>query len=279
MIQQAGGAPVADCHVHIFDPERFPYVEDTDYRPVPNETAPIEQLIAVMDANGISHALLVTPTAGYRADNSPVVDAIRRYPDRLGGIGVIDNDATEDDLAALKAAGICGIRMDLVTRGAGALEGSGVRMVGMLRELDMILQIQTECDLLDGVAGMLASEAGTIVFDHMGRPDPAAGMDQAGFRALLGMANHKDAAVKLSGPFRFSNEAHPYRDADPYARAVLDAYGPDRCVWGSDWPFVRMDRRLDYGPALAALGRWVDDEQALRKILWDTPSRLYGFSA
>ena len=277
MTRQAGDSPVADCHVHIFDPERFPYVDDTDYRPVPNETAPVEQLIAVMDANGISHALLVTPTAGYRADNSPVVDALKRYPDRLGGIGVIENDATEDDLLALKAAGICGIRMDLVTRGAGALEGGGVRIVGMLRDLDMILQIQTEGDLLDGVADMLAEEAGTVVFDHMGRPDPQAGIDQPGFRALLRMADHADAAVKLSGPFRFSREAHPYRDADPFARAVLDAFGPGRCVWGSDWPFVRMDRRLDYGPALAALGRWVDDEEALGKILWETPSRLYGF--
>ena len=48
-------------------------------------------------------------------------------------------------------------------------------------------------------------------------------------------------------------------------------------MWGSDWPFVRTDERIDYGPELACLQRWLPDEADRRKVLWDTPARLFGF--
>ena len=114
---------------------------------------------------------------------------------------------------------------------------------------------------------------------HWGLPDPAAGTAQPGFRDLLGLADCRHVAVKLSGPFRFSRSGLPYADADAFAAAVLAAFGPERCVWGSDWPFVRMDHRVDYGPCRAALDRWLPDPAAQRQVLWDTPRRLFGFEA
>ncbi len=48
-------------------------------------------------------------------------------------------------------------------------------------------------------------------------------------------------------------------------------------MWGSDWPFVRMDERMDYGPPFTCLPRWLPDEGDRRKVLWDTPARLFGF--
>jgi predicted TIM-barrel fold metal-dependent hydrolase len=84
---------------------------------------------------------------------------------------------------------------------------------------------------------------------------------------------------KVSGPFRSSVEGHPWRDVDPFVEAVLEAFTPDRCVWGSDWPFVRMDERVDYGPALAWLRRVVPDEARREKLLWSTPARLFGFAS
>jgi predicted TIM-barrel fold metal-dependent hydrolase len=142
----------------------------------------------------------------------------------------------------------------------------------------LILQIQTEDDLLESIADVLIAEAGTLVIDHIGRPSPEKGTGQAGFRALLHLADRPLTAVKLSGPFRFSKTGYPYEDADEYAMAVLDAFSPERCVWGSDWPYVRMGHRVDYGPSLAALARWAPDPAVRRKILWTTPKRLFGFT-
>ncbi len=268
----------ADCHVHIFDPARFPYRADAAYRPGPQETATVEQLLAVLDAHGISHGLLVTPTSGYGADNGAAGAAIAEHPRRLKGIAVVEAEAGEDEIAALKSAGFVGVRFDLIERGAAFLTGAGKRLVAVLREQEMVLDLQTEAAALDRSAlDVLRHEAGSVVIDHMARPDPAAGLEHAAFAAFLELADCRHVAVKLSGPFRFSLTGFPYADADDYARAIIGAFGPGRCVWGSDWPFVRMDHRVDYGPSFAALERWLPDAAARREVLWQTPRRLFGF--
>ena len=73
----------------------------------------------------------------------------------------------------------------------------------------------------------------------------------------------------LSGPW--------YLDVDPYIEAAIEAFTLDACVWGSDWPWVRMDERMDYGPVYACLNRWLPDPQDRVKVLWETPARLFGF--
>ena len=115
------------------------------------------------------------------------------------------------------------------------------------------------------------------MIDHFGRPDVPRGVSQPGFRTLLEFGESGNAVIKLSGPFRSSVEGYPYRDVDPFIAAAIEAYTLERCVWGSDWPFVRMDERMDYGPPLTCLPRWLPDPQDRQKVLWDTPARLFGF--
>ena len=76
-----------------------------------------------------------------------------------------------------------------------------------------------------------------------------------------------------------TSEPYPHRDLVPYLRALVGEFGPDRCVWGSDWPFLRMPERVDYGPLLSLLAEQVPDDEERRRILWDTPVREFGFQA
>jgi len=124
---------------------------------------------------------------------------------------------------------------------------------------------------------MLRAAQVRLVFDHCGRPDAVLGVDQPGFRALLefGREGH---FVKLSGPFRFHNAFSPDALIEPFVDAVIEAFTPQRCVWGSDWPFLRLPVRMDYGPVLGNLECWLPDERDRRQVLWETPSRLFGFA-
>ena len=81
--------------------------------------------------------------------------------------------------------------------------------------------------------------------------------------------------VKLSGLYKFSQRPHPHEDAWPFVRALVEEFGPDRCVWASDWPFLRAPASIDYGPLLALFADLVPDAGARRRILWDTPLREY----
>ncbi len=267
----------ADCHVHLFDPERFPYAPNARSVPAPHETAPLSLLSDVMAAHGVTHAVIVTPTSGYGTDNSAAAAALAACPDTMRGIAVVDPDTGEAELVALKSIGFAGVRLDLTHVQGGDFEARFGPLADRLQDLGIVLQVQAEAGQIPAVADLLRRRSGRVVFDHMGRPDPRDGAHQPGFQALLALADRPQTYVKLSGPFRFSRGPYPFHDADPYAKALLAAFGATRCVWGSDWPFVHCPMRLDYGPSLAALSRWAEDDETRDKILWQTPKSLFGF--
>ena len=68
------------------------------------------------------------------------------------------------------------------------------------------------------------------------------------------------------------------RDTRPYIAALLEAFTPDACVWASDWPFLRAPERLDVGPLLKLAEDWLPDPAVRRRVMWETPRRLFGFA-
>ncbi|WP_144107407.1 amidohydrolase family protein [Paraburkholderia sp. BCC1886] len=267
-----------DCHCHAFDPGRFPYRDDTAYRPAQQEVGTSAQLIRVMDAYGVRHALLVGPTSGYRTDNRCLLDALQTYPERFRGIAVVDNHIRRDELAVLREAGVIGVAFNPAMEGVDLVLSAG-ELFAALADLEMIAQVQVAGDQMAVLGPWLARQPATLLVDHCGRPQTAAGLGQAGFQALLRLADTGRATVKLSGWQKYSQAPHPYEDTWPYVHELLRTFGPRHCVWGSDWPFLRAPERLDYGPLLALFEQMVPDADVRRQIQWETPRRLFGFAS
>ncbi|HTR57486.1 MAG TPA: amidohydrolase family protein [Casimicrobiaceae bacterium] len=266
-----------DSHCHVFDTTLFPYAPDAAYKPPPHEAGTAMQLAAVLDAHGLSHALLVNPTSGYGYDNRCMLSAIRASNGRFKGIARVRPDTDERTLAELRDGGVVGLRLDLLTDGVASLHDAATsRLLAQAREMRWLAQVQCERDQLHEAATVLRDARVRLVFDHCGRPDAELGVDQAGFRTLLELGR-EGHFVKLSGPFRFFNAFSPGASTEPFVAALIEAFTPQRCVWGSDWPFLRMPMRMDYGPVLANLERWLPDERDRRQVLWETPARLFGF--
>jgi len=269
--------PKVDAHCHILDPARFPYAPDVAYRPQGQEIGTLDQYLRVMDAYGIRHALLVGPNSGYGLDNRCMLDALAHGGGRFRGVAVVRNDISRDELVRLKEAGVVGIAFNATLLGVEYYLQAGP-LLRHLVDLDLFVSMQVEHDLLLGLSPLLRDSGVRVVFDHCGRPRPGAGVDQPGFQALLDFARTGRAAVKLSGYQKFSLQGPPYADALPFAEALLQAYGPDACMWASDWPFLKSPVRLDVGPLLRQLERLVPGEDARRRILWDTPRRWLGLT-
>lgn len=270
--------PTIDCHCHVIDPARFPYQPDTPYRPAGQEIAPLDHLLRILDLHDVRHALIVATNSGYGEDPAPVLDAIAHAPARFKGIAVVANDIDAAGLARLKANGIIGVAFNAPFHGpARYADADG--LLRKLHELDMILQIQVKDDQLLDLLPLLDRCDVRLLIDHCGRPQPARGLDQPGFKALLALGRAGRASVKLSGFSQFSAQPHPYADTHRYVAALLDAFTPEACVWGSDWPFLRAPDRIDYGPLLALFEKLLPDPETRAKVLWDTPSRLFGFAA
>jgi predicted TIM-barrel fold metal-dependent hydrolase len=271
--------PAVDSHAHVFDPVRHPLRDTGGHMPAPNECGTPEQYLSVLDAHGMSHGLLVNPQAGYASDNGCMLDAIGRAGGRLRGVALIGHEITDRELQALKDGGVVGARFNLLFAHATSIKGKpGEVLLGRLRELGWFAQIYYRDDgLLEALPVLRASRI-RVVVDHCGGPDPAKGLAQPGFQALLALGREGNAAVKLSGAFRLSKQPWPHADLDPYVGALIEAFTLDNCVWGSDWPFVRFPARIDYGPQRALLDRWVPDAGARRKVLWESPQRWFGFA-
>jgi len=132
-------------------------------------------------------------------------------------------------------------------------------------------------DQLVALTPLLARAGVRVLVDHVGRPDPAEGVGAPGFRELLRWGSSGRAVVKLSGCVKVSREPYPNADLLPFLGALVAEFGPEHCVWGSDWPFLRMPERVDYGPLLDLLAHQVPDAAHRQAILWDTPRREFGF--
>jgi predicted TIM-barrel fold metal-dependent hydrolase len=265
-----------DCHVHVFDPERFPYAPDAWYVPAGPETGTPEQLRRTLDTHGVRHAVLVGPNSGYGEDNSLLIDTLAAGDGRYRGFAVVLNSATRAELSGLRDHGVVGVTLNAALLGVDYYADAG-ELLSYLADLDMIADVQVTGDQLLELAPLLARSGVRVHVDHCGRPDPADGLDTPGFRELLRLGREGRAVVKLSGLVKFSRQPPPHEDVWPFVRALVDAFGPERCVWASDWPFLRAPVRMDYGALLADLEQLVPDLAARRQILWDTPCREFGF--
>ena len=118
-----------------------------------------------------------------------------------------------------------------------------------------------------------------VVIDHCMKPqvrDPS-GFDRwaEGMRRL---AEDTGAYVKLSGLVTEADAMPGVEDLRPYAELLLDAFGPERMLWGSDWPVCRL--RCEHGAWLAMAQELTAhlDEAARARIFGGTAVEAYGLT-
>jgi len=179
-------------------------------------------------------------------------------------------------LAELKAAGVVGIALNVAMLGVEPFLTFD-DMMGKLAELDMFAAIQVQDEQLLALMPMIQRCKTKLLFDHSGRPDVRAGLQQPAFQSLLSLGDSGRCWVKLSGLSKFSQQPFPSGDGHAYQPALLAAFGADQCMWGSDWPFLRAEHRMDLGTLLMLFDNLFPDENIQKKIMWETPKRLFGF--
>lgn len=267
-----------DTHLHWFDPAGHPFAADAPYHPQPHECAKLPALLDLLRAHGMQRAVLVAPTFGYNHDRAPLVDALQSAGAQLAGVARLTGSEPAVELDALAACGVVGVRLDLRHDGIGTI--ARLRAGSATREWakrQWFVQVQADAADWASIAEALAVWPVDLVIDHCGLPDPAVGLDQPGFEAVCRLATRPGSSrtwIKLSGAFRWSRQPWPHADTDAYAQRLVECFGPERCVWGSDWPFVGMRVRLDYGSVLDALAHWVPDAGARDTVLGPTARAL-----
>jgi len=265
-----------DAHCHVFGPAvRFPYAADRAYTP---PDAPADRLAALHATLGIERAVIVQASC-HGTDNSAMIEAISSSGGRYRGIAIVEQSATDDDLADLDQAGIRGVRFNFVKH-LGGMPDMKVfhRVIERIRPLGWHLVVHLDAADIPEVAGILRALPVPFVIDHMGRVKASAGLEQEPFRALLRLARLESCWVKVCGAERVSTEGPPFHDAIPFARAVVEA-APDRVLWGTDWPHPNVRPYMpNDGDLVDLIPLIAPDETLQQKLLRDNAARLYGFN-
>jgi len=267
-----------DAHSHVFGPfDRFPPHQASVYA-LPDASPDVHA--AVRAALGVTRGVLVQP-APYADDPSAILNALSKSEGALRGIAVATARVTDQTIQDWIAGGIVGLRFaEMRTPAGGRYPGSvGFdelrQLAPRMRRFGLHAQLWADAATLAAELPDLVHLGIPLVVDHMGCPAPERGADDPSFAAVLKVIRSENIWAKLS-ICRVSKSAPDYSDALALQAALIDA-APDRCVWGSDWPYVRLSPAPDAGKLLDLFLDSTPDNSTRRRILVDNPAQLYNF--
>ena len=272
--------PILDSQVHAYErnhPGR-PWI-GTLYGP-PEVTG--DQMVAAMDAVGVDGAILVSPFSMYRYDASYAIEVFAAHPRRFRLVKPVDptDSAVVDTIADWAATeGAAGIRIFLRDNASTDPADPAINRV-LATAAQHSLPVNVACTGRLDQAGQLAARNPNtrLVIDHLGLPQPheppPPAQPFADLPKLLALAAHDNVAVKISGACTLSHEPFPYKDLWGSLSRVFDAFGLNRCMWGTDW--TRAVGMLTYEQGVEAFrvtDRLSDSERTT--LMGDTLQQIY----
>ena len=267
-------AGACDCHHHVYD-KRWPYAKTAVLKPPPATIADYKKYQAKL---GTSRSIAVTPST-YAFMNDCTADFVAAQWPRALGVAVVKPDIAAADLKKLHAAGFRGARLQ--TGAGNPLTLNDITpLARKIASLAWHMQLNLKAEEYVQAEKALMSVPVTLVVDHMAGIPGAQGVKSPAYATLRRLLDTGHTWVKLSGPDSGSKSGPPtYADRIAIAKALVAA-APDRCVWGSNWPFPSNDPKARPDPVLMLelVKVWAPDAALRQRVLVENPERLYGFS-
>jgi predicted TIM-barrel fold metal-dependent hydrolase len=263
-----------DAHCHVFGPASvFPYAEDRSYTP---PDAPFETLRSLHDHLGFSRGVIVQASC-HGTDNRAMLDTIARSEGRYRGVAIVNGTESDEQLAALDAGGVRGVRFNFVAHLGGAPDLDVFdSTVDRLADLGWHVVLHLDAQDILTYADRLARIPVPFIIDHMGRVKAQDGIDQKPFHALQQLMENPLAWVKVCGAERVSAGRRPFQDAIPFAERLMEI-APERVLWGTDWPHPNISKDMpNDGGLVDLMFQFCADPEKRQKLLVENPLKLYG---
>ena len=274
---------IVDGHTHLFslDTERYPLANpEADYRPEADGSA--ETLKQEMDASGVDRALTIT--AGfYGWDNATTMDILRGRVDWLAG-GVLVEPASEDgpdELTRLVEAGASGIRIQRHLFHHRNLDDPvSTPLWQRASDLNLTIDVNASHPEYGCVENRVRAFPETrFVLDHCGYVSAALAPSQNTVEPALALARYPNTYAKLTFLPLASKEPFPFNDVHWMVRELVDAFGPERCLFGTNFPQAQYSPHVSYKQIVALFAEAIDLSPSEREwILGGTALGLWRWS-
>jgi 2-pyrone-4,6-dicarboxylate lactonase len=287
--EMPAGAINTHCHVNSNGMTPFRWSDDRKYDPA---FAPWKKLEELDKHLGFAGEVVVAATC-HGADNTFMLNALKKSNGRALGVAFVDKDVPDDELIKLDAAGVRGIRYSYVKRltnppppeemATMACRLKRLKAAGKFQN-DWHIDLYCEVADIEDLESHIKAIPVPVVFDHMAVPAISRGVNDPGFERFLQIFRDKqDCFAKLTCPERLTGSAKPedWSKALPFARA-LESEFPERVITGTDWPHPNMkEGQMPNDGEL--LNRWIWEIagrrlDSLKRILVDNPRRLFDFA-
>jgi predicted TIM-barrel fold metal-dependent hydrolase len=261
---------IVDSHFHAWAPDS-PLAADRGYAPA--EARTIDDALAMQARHGVTHGVMIQPSF-LGTDNGYILDCLSAHPERLRATVVVDPDIPENELEAMDRLGVVGFRLNLHSAKAMPNYASPAyhRLYDWAAAHDWHVEVIAQGAIWADVLLRLEPWKLTVVVDHFGMPSPSVDPDEIGFGAVLEAGREGRAWVKFSAPYR-----QEVPDLRRYAARLLAAFGRDRIVWASDYPWTKHEAGRSYQALLDALADWVPEDTYRQAILGTNAARLFRF--
>ena len=269
---------VIDCHAHIYgeDEKKYPTI-DKPYRP-PAGKGTVAHLRREMEAAGVSRVTAIQTSSFYRWDNRFTADSARDNPDFMVGVVTLNPDdpkSPEQLEEYVRKYNVRGMRS--IPAKSGKLDDPGVaKLWGAAQRLGIVINVLVNRDKRGEVETLVKRHPKlSVVIDHclnLKAGDQLA----ATLGDLRALAEFPTVHAKLTFVPTGSAEAYPCQDMHDPCRAVINAFGPKRCVWGSDFPCELWCPKLTYAQHLRIFTHELRLDEATKKaVLSETARRLW----
>ena len=290
-----------DNHIHVFDPDNYPYGSNRSYTPKAAQLSEYPKQITGCENIVIVHASV------QGSSFEPLLDTLSKegkssFPDgKLRGLAtIIPQDVDDSQLDKLHAAGVRGARLHKMSWGHGAQSG----VEDIINNIKAISSKTARVGWVISIFCPLAAWAAMaddlrqldprtkIIADHFGAAFPGS-ENTVDFRTFLKLIREKKIYVKISAFERLYHGHAKGMDAlEPIAKAILDA-GPDQVIFGTDWPHTGLgvarqgkndEQRLndvegfrDVPDAehIRKLQQWITDDEVWHKLFVSNPEKLF----
>jgi L-fuconolactonase len=243
---------IIDSHLHVWsdDPTRYPWEGKGT-----TEAGTAELLVETMAVSGVDKAVIVQPIH-YVYDNTYVTDCLKKYPKRFSAMAIVDRhapDAVEQLEKLVTVDGFEGLRMHLA-RPDDPAEWAAPDQDPIWRkaeELGASFLSFGPAEKLPAIEPIIARYPKVkVVLDHLGG---APTLEEAPYPLLqnvLNMAKYPNVYVKFTPQAGQSDQDFPLADTHVTYERIYDIFGPQRLMWGTDFPHILRNIGYENGLAL-----------------------------
>lgn len=228
-----------DAHAHVWSPDTTTYPRWGPLAAISPLSFTPAQLLSIARPCDVVRVVLVQMSF-YRQDHRFLIESLRQYPGVFAAIALADPESPDPagQMRRLAAQGVRGFRISTGTAPQW-LQTDAMRAIWRCAaERGFAICPLLSPESLPALGAMCAAHRNaTVVIDHLARIGMASSPDEQSIAALCALARYPRVYVKVSAFYALGRKIPPYEDLAPLLRRVVEAFGPERLMWGSDSPF------------------------------------------